>query len=458
MTSTGALVGVGNESPDLMAALRRQWMTIVIAALVGASAAWLYASTQPVVHESTSTLLLIAAGDEATPGGGRNRTLDVDTWATVARSTELLQRVSAELGIELDLVRTRSTATAAPTGDVLVLTFEAPTVDEAIEGAAIYSREFLDARGVTVNASTLERRQQLEDLAEDLANQIADLDRQVATEEARGEFASDGKLAVLVATQQQAIERLAEIDDELGTLDTNVETGRIIINPETAVDRVGLGVWLTTLSGLLVGALLGLILALLRDRYDDRYSSAPEPEVFGLREIGRVPYAIERGRKGRNAMLEYSRLITRLTFARRGERSVLLLPVESETLPLDAAQRVAAALEECGMATGISTAVWADAMEAGRTRAHWEATIVGVQQLRSSHDLVLVPETPLDQSALGVGLAALVNDTLLIVSDKTPMRLVQLALEDLRGVNVDQVEVIVLTGIRSRHLRTSASV
>ena len=440
-----------------MAALRRQWLAITIATLLGTLVAGLYASSQPNVYEAKSTLLLIAAGDEASPGGGRDRTLDVDTWATVARSTELLQQVSNELSLELDDVRNRTSAAAAPTGDVLILTFEAPLEAEAVEGAAMYSEQFLMARRVSVNAATVERLQLLDELASDLKTEITELDAQLAVEEDKGDEASEGRLDILISQQQQAIQRLAEIDTELGTVDTDVETGRIVISPQTAVDRVGLGVGLTTLSGLLVGALIGLILALLRDRYDDRYSSAPEPELFGLREIGRVPYARERGRRGRNSMLGYSRLITRLTFARRGERSVLLLPIESETLPLDAARRVASALEECGSGAGISTAVWAEEVHPEHTRAHWEATIVGVQDLRASHDLVLVPELALDQSAIGIGLAALVNDTLLIVSDKTPMRSVQLALEDLRGVNVDHVEVIVLTGVRSRHRRASAN-
>ncbi len=452
-------MGAGDESPDLLAALRRQWLTIVIVAVVGTLGAWLYSSSQPTAYQSKSTLLLIAGGDETSPAGGRNRSLDVDTWATVARSTELLQQVAGKLDLELDVVRERTTATAAPTGDVLVLTFEAPSTEEAVEGASVYSDEFLATRRTAVNASTLERQQQLEGLARDLNVQIDDLGQQIASEERKGELASDSKLAVLIATQQQAIERLAEIDTELGTLDANVETGRIIIDPQTAVQRVGIGLALMALSGLLVGALIGLILALLRDRYDDRYSSAIEPEYFGLREIARVPYAQERGRKGRNSMLGYSRLITRLTFAKRGEpdigRSVLLLPIESRTLPFDAARRIAAALEQCGSDTGIATAVWGEDVLPEQSRAYWEATIVGVQELRASHDLVLVPELALDYSAIGIGLAALVNDTLLIVSEETPMRSVQLALEDLRGVNVDHVEVVVLTGIRPHHLRNS---
>ena len=98
MTSTNRRAGWGEESPDLLAALRRQWLTILIAALVGTLGAWLYASAQPPEFEAKSTLLLIAAGDESSPGGGRDRSLDVDTWATVARSTELLQQVAERVG------------------------------------------------------------------------------------------------------------------------------------------------------------------------------------------------------------------------------------------------------------------------------------------------------------------------------------------------------------------------
>ncbi len=83
-----------DQSPDLLAALGRQWLTILLAALIGALLGWGYAAAKQTTYQARSTLLLIPVGNESDPGGGRNRSLDVDTWATVARSTNLLQDVA----------------------------------------------------------------------------------------------------------------------------------------------------------------------------------------------------------------------------------------------------------------------------------------------------------------------------------------------------------------------------
>ncbi len=450
-----------DENPDLLAALRRQWATILIASIIGTLVGWAYATSQPTRYESRSTLLLIAAGDEQSPGGGRDRTLDVDTWATVARSTVLLQQVANQLGRELGDVRARTTATAAPTGDVLVFTFEAGDSDVAVEGATVYSEQFLTARRTSVNAVTVERQQQLEDLQQDLTTQIADLSALIATEEQKGDRASESQLAVLTATQQLAIERSAEISSELATIDTNVEAGRIIIDPSTAVNRAGLSRQLSAMGGLFVGVMVGLILALLRDRFDDRYGSATSVGAFGLNEIARIPFAPEGTRAARVAMHEYSRLITRLTFANRGEpeagRSVLLLPVDTETLPPEVARSVAATLETGAKATGILIGVLPEQENPEISQAYWDATVSAVHGLRDVNDLALVPMLALDRSATGIGLAALVDDTLLLVSEATPMQSVVQAINDLRAVDVDNVQVVVVTGVPSGAYRRKRS-
>lgn len=448
--------GVAYE-PDLLAALRRQWFTVVVIALIGALVAWFYASAQPTTFESQSTLLLVAAADEQSPGGGRDRTLDVETWATVARSTALLQQVANELDLDLDDVRRRSTATAAPVGDVLRLTFEASNEGDAIDGASMYSDLFLSTRQQSVNASTRERIEQLRSLLVELEAQNADRAQQIDDEEQRGDDVSAGRLAILIDAQQRAIARLAEVEDELNTLDADVVTGRIVIDPQSDVNQIGFSRWMLTISGLLVGGLIGLIVALLRDRYDDRYGSVADPERLGIREIGRVPYLDGIAADPTSAMLAYSRLITRLAFAQHGEtdasKSVLLLPIESKTLPFDAGHSVSAALQRCGDRTGVSIGTWGEDVALEQTRAYWEDTIEAVRDLTGRHDLVVVSERALDHAATGIGLAAIADDTLLIVSESTRLRSIEAALEDLRGVNVDRVEVIVLTGVRARDLR-----
>jgi capsular polysaccharide biosynthesis protein len=445
-----------NYDPDLLPALRRQWLIIVIAAAVGGFVLWFAGSARPTTFEARSTVLLIAAGDEQDPGGGRDRTLDVETWATVARSTALLQELASTLELELDDVKSDSSAVAAPTGDVLTLSFEASDEQDAITGAATYSDLFLENRELTVNATTRERIEQLEGVRTQLQIEIADREEQIDDEEALGDDASAGRLDVLIDAQQSAIRRLADIEDELITLDPDVATGRVVIDPRSDVDRTGLSPWLLAGAGVLVGALVGLVLALVRDRYDDRYRSAADAERIGLSEIGRVPYLDGITADPTSAMLAYSRVITRLAFAQHRERearSVLILPVESKTLPFDAGHSIGDSLRRCGDRTGVAIGLWGEDVALERTREYWEDTIDAIADLKERADLVVVAERALDHAATGIGIAALVDDVLLVVSEDTRLRDLEDAIEDLHGVNVDDVQVLVLVGVRPRDLR-----
>lgn len=447
-------IGAAEQQPDLLAALRRQWVTIVVAALLGTAIGWAFAEARQTVFQSRATLLLAAAGDEVAPSGGRNRTVDVDTWATVARSTVLLQQVAEELGRELADVRSRTTAAPAPTGDVIILTFQAANAQTAVEGATAYANQFLANRETAVNRSTLERVRQLENLRDDLVTQVRQVSSLIEAEEAKGDDASQNQLSLLAATQEQAVTLLAEVNTDIATIDTDVETGRILIDPSTAVSRAGLSRSLTTLAGLFLGALIGLIVALLRDRYDDRYASVADPSRLGIRELARVPYP-QSGQMARVvADHAYSRLITRLTFSRRGTsetgRSVLLLPVDSRTLLDDVSISLAAALEASADVTGILVDVWNDDIDATARPGHWAEILDEVESMREQNDLVLVPVRGLDRSAAGIGLASLVDDTVLIVAEATPMNRVLEALDDLRAVDAQHVQVLVVSDIRRR--------
>ncbi len=454
--SDGERVGgyQAQQQPDLLAALRRQWMTIVVAALLGTVVAWAFAESRPTVFEARSTLLLVAAGDEQAPGGGRDRTLDIATWATVARETVLLQSVADELGLELADVRARSTVTPAPTGDTLVITFEAGSVDAAIDGARVYSEEFLAQRNRSVNQSTLDQQQRLEDLATGLERQIAEISDLIDEEESRGDDASTVQLSLLTATQQQAIERLAQVNTQIATLDTDADTGRVLVDPRTAASQTGLSRSLTTLAGLMIGGLFGLIAALLRDRYDDRYSSASTVASLGVREIARVPYRRLAGPNRPHADQAYSRLIARLTFSRRDSaelgRAVLLLPVDSRSLPDDIAVSVASSLSASADLTGILIDVSTDSADLEARPGHWAETLDDVQSVREHNDLVLLPVPALDRSAAGIGMAALVDDTILLVAEGTPMRSVRSAIDDLRAVDAANLQLVLVTGVARR--------
>ena len=440
--------------PDLVAALRRQWIVILVCALIGLAVGVLYTASQSTVYESKATLLLIAAGDEVNPGGGRERTLDVDTWATVARSTELLAVVADDLGLSLNDVRKRTTASAAATGDILYLTFDAPTVADAARGATEYSTRFLESRNASVNSQTVAKQSQLQQQRSELTDQIDGLSTDIAQEEAKGPASSTSLLQVLGATQQLAIEKLADVNADLTTIDTDVLTGRLLIDPETQISETGFSAPITALAGLFLGLLVGLLVALLRDRRLDQFATTASLEALGLQEIGRVP--VDVGRLGSAELNDYNRIATRLSFAKRNRddssRSIVLLPVESTALPPSTASAVATRLRSRGYDSGMSVGVWSDRSLVDASGGDWDLKSDEIRRLSDLNDLVLVPAQPLDRSAIGLVLASLVDDSLLIVAERTPIRSVEQAVEDLRDVGVDVSQVLVVTGVRRRHL------
>lgn len=458
--TNGISAAAGERQTELLPALRRQWVVIALVAMLATFAGWMYTAVQPVIYSAQSTLLLIAAGDETAPGGGRERTLDVDTWATVARSTELLTAVAGRLDIELEDFRSRSTALANPTGDVLLLTFEAGTKVDAVAGAAVYSDLFLENRRISVNSVTVEAVRQLNTLADDISDQINDFADRIDAEEANPETASQSRLTVLIAAQQRATERLSEIRAEIATLDADVETGRVLIDPSTAVKRAGLGRNVIVVSALAVGVLIGLIAALLKDRSDDRYGSAVSADALGIREVARVGY-VDFSHRRRPNLDGYGRLATKLAFGRRSESAaglaILLLPVESKTLPNDVAIAISQALKVSGPGAAISVSVWIDESTADRDKPFWESATESLTDMRSRADLVLAPAIPLDRSSLGFGFGAIVDRVVLVISDDTPIQMVESALDDLNSIDVECGDVIVMTSIRRRYMNTSAS-
>src|SRR5690606_1250383 len=126
---------------------------------------------------------------------------------------------------------------------------------------------------------------------------------------------------------------------------------------------------------------------------------------------------------GADAQQAYSRLVARLSFTRRGQsesgRAILLLPVESRTLPTNAATSVAAELEASGRSTGAVIEQWMAGEHDGDNRMIWDRVEASLNRMRAANDLVLVAQPALDQSAVGLGVAAFVDETLLLISQDT---------------------------------------
>lgn len=439
---------IPDDNPNLIAALRRQWAIIVVCALIGGLAGWYFAASKPTVYESRATLLLIPGGNERSPGGGLNRSLDVETWATVARSTELMRDVAAELDLSLDAVRARSSAAAAATGDILVITFTGSDADAAAAGATIYSSLFLDTRRSVVNSEAVKLSESLTSQRNNLREEIDELSVRISDEEAKGDNASRSQLEILTTTQELAISRLATVESTLGSIDIDVNTGRVLVDPQTVVSETGLSPILTTLTGAFAGLLVGLVLALFRDRNDDRYGSLDSPSVLGVTEIARVPYSEVASRGGSS---ELNRTIVRLSYARTSESSgkaVLVVAVEGRTLPIDAAHSVAVQLVESGQIGGLAVSAWLQQAD--------RASLDAIRRECSLNDILLVPADPLDRSPMAIGLGSALDETLLLVTSRTPTDLISRAIDDLHGVGARRIQLLVLTGVKRSDRRAAA--
>jgi hypothetical protein len=452
--SATAALGASRTS-DLQGVLRRQWPAIILCGLIAAAITTAYVATTKVSYEARSTVLLEALPGETAPGGGRERTLDVETQATVARSTSLLTAVGERLGLTASEVRSASTVEAAPTGDVLYISFKDDDAEVAAQGALAYSEEFLTQRKKTADDAAKRQKQLLQDQIDTLNTEIDNLTKQINATEP-----TDPQYAVYSQRQLQAIRSLSDAQSDFALIDDDLIAGRIITDPRTSVKRAGLRVGFTIGGGVAVGLLVGVIVAYLRDRRDDRYGAALGLDALGVQEVGRIRYPVEAkpGVARSDAMRRaYARLLVRLNFSPAAtaaeSRSILMLAVESRTLPGNAVKLVAQTLAAEGPDNGLL--VVAISSEAAHEReldgAPSRHAFADTLKLASAeNDVVLVTAGPFDRSVAGLSIASKVDQVVLLVSLETPVNELLTSIEDLQSVDAHEVGVVVLTRVPTR--------
>jgi hypothetical protein len=468
---------LAGRTPDIVGVLRRQWPVIVLCAVAAAVIASLYVSSTKVSYESKSTVLLVPLPGETAPGGGRERTLDVDTQATVARSTTLLETVGSQLGLSTGQVRSSSRVEAAPTGNVLYIYFEDDKPDVAAQGALVYSQEFLRQRKATADDAAKKQQALVQAQIDALNTEVDSLTDQI---EAVLKLGDDGSATVLQVLQQRqglAIRDLANANAELANIDTDQNAGSIVVDPRSAVNKTGLSKPLAIGGSMIVGLLVGLILGLLRDRRDDRYGSALGLEAVGVQEVGRLRYPGDlRVAGGRidSTHRDYARLLVRLGFANgvnnSGHRAILLVAVESTTLPHQTMRVVAQALAAQGPDNGLVTTVISPERSAtlgtgaegdpsgGLARpdgivanaSYWNQFSASLAVEMSDHDIVLVAAGAFDRSVAGLAVASKVDQTILLVSEATRVGELVSVIEDLESVDAREIGVVVLTRVPPR--------
>ncbi|MCU1360780.1 MAG: lipopolysaccharide biosynthesis protein [Ilumatobacteraceae bacterium] len=463
---------LAGRTPDIVGVLRRQWPIIVLCALAATVISYLYVSSTKVSYESKATILLVPLPGETAPGGGRERTLDVDTQATVARSTTLLESVGEKLGLTASQVKSHSRVEAAPTGNVLYVYFTDDKADIAAQGATEYADEFLTQRKATADDTAKREYNLVKAQIDGLAKSVDDLTVQINAILDKDSNSSSTELTVLQQQQSLAIRDKSNALAELAGIDTDQNPGQVVVDPRTAVSKTGLSKPLAVGGGMAVGLLIGLIVALLRDRRDDRYGSALGLEAVGVQEVGRLRYPGDlrpAGQRPDMMQRDYARLLVRLGFANginnSGHRSILLVAVESTTLPHQTMRVVAQALAAQGPDNGLVTTVISPERAApaengaipftppserdgiDSNSSYWNQFAANLAVEMSDHDIVLVAAGAFDRSVAGLAVASKVDQTILLVSEATRVGELVAVIEDLESVDAREIGVVLLTKV-----------
>ena len=201
-----------------------------------------FVATSKVTYESRSTVLLLPLPGEVAPGGGRERTLDVETQATVARSTVLLEAVGQRLGLTAPQVKAASRVLAAPTGDVLFIYFVDKNAEFAADGALVYTEEYLSQRKATADNAAKRQKALLETQVAALQSKIEDLTTLIDIQVELGE---EGRDRVAWSCSHDRTSRFATLPMPKPRSPRSTTIwwpAKWCVDPRTAVNRTGMRV------------------------------------------------------------------------------------------------------------------------------------------------------------------------------------------------------------------------
>lgn len=237
----------------VLSTLRRRWLTVVLAVVIGALAGVAFAQAVPQRYAATATIVVTPVVSD--PMTGDREDVNIRTEQEILRSREVARRAAASLGLPGDGGTLRADVdVAAPLGSqILEVTVNADTPQQAIDGANAVATAYLDLRHESA-AQVTERYLARVD------QQIEDLLAEPATK------TTDGLVEQL--TMQRSSVAL-----------TDPEPGRIIgaATPPTAPS--GPGLLITVAGGAMAGLLLGIAAAVLRERLDPKVRSADRLEL-----------------------------------------------------------------------------------------------------------------------------------------------------------------------------------
>lgn len=260
---------------DYFVLMRRRWRNILLGILLGVVLTVGYLAFAPRSY-TMSTFVLVAGtpGDNATATNSRGP-INLDTEAKLVTSTQTLSAVAQSLRLSSDEAASLAdhvTVSVPPNTEILGITYVAPTAVGAQRGSLAFAEAYLTQRESAAKAYLDSRSKAMQTQIDALSKQIKPLSDKAATlpagaeEHTRIEQQISGLNARVTALSNQQTQIAA----------TDIEAGRIVVQPTVPTKPSSPNLLVTLVSGALLSLLLGVGLGVLRQRSDDRIHTPEE--------------------------------------------------------------------------------------------------------------------------------------------------------------------------------------
>ncbi|MFD5213466.1 hypothetical protein [Microbacterium sp. NPDC058345] len=326
-------------------ALRNRILAILGIALATTAIAALVAWKWPDSYTSSVDIMLTpSVGNALAPDSARSGdqiNVAMQTEAGLIASPPVAELVGAEVGASIEPGDVNVTATVPANTQIIRVEYVAETADSAVEYADAYARALLESRK---QRSENDVKGQLDALKTQEEAALAGL-KEAST------AAVDGNSPEAVGMVQLYTNRLATIQDSVGTLEaTPTSPGSVISPASTPSSSDALPAPLLILAGLFAGILIGGVWAIWREWNDDRIRATLEGMVDEHQVMGIVPS----GPDAVGADADAYRTVRTAVLAASAPPSTIVVAAVDGTL-IDDAQQVALSTASALSASGYTT-------------------------------------------------------------------------------------------------------
>jgi Mrp family chromosome partitioning ATPase/capsular polysaccharide biosynthesis protein len=276
--------------------VRRHWVLILVATMLGAVAGLGYAKMTGKSY--TATAQVVVAGltqGPLNPPAQANLQVNMSTEQAVAESAPVIEQAAKTLGVQpskLEAAAAKRLAVTVPgtsltTSNVLQIAWKSGSAHYAQAGANAFADAYLAYRH-------RELASQIATLESVLTTQVASLDKQIArvTTEL-------GNAPTVSPAHQNLSIKLNELTgqattaaNQLASLPTYNDSGGSVIAAALPTSPSGIGRSVILVIGALLGLLIGLVLAFVRDLFDDRLRDPGQLEgELGVATLAVLPPA-----------------------------------------------------------------------------------------------------------------------------------------------------------------------